>query len=169
MTPQEFSDFITVDLAPLDLELILVEGGGWTASDQHPSRPRYLAPRGVKRPVTSQLDILHPAREGWLSVNPPPFIEGKTLYLAVIGVKFQWFDPDTKTTMTNPEVERLFGRVARRLRKKKLEFSVIGTFVPTHKSAVYKSVGHSEGARAWLKNSGEWKQQGSENVIFTLP
>jgi hypothetical protein len=167
MTPQEFSDFISIDLAPLDLELILVEGGGWTSSDQHPSRPHYLAPRGVKRPVTSRLDILHPAREGWLCVTPP-FVEKKTLYLADISAKDQWIDLDTKTTTTNPEVLRLFGRVARRLRKK-LEFSVVGSSILTHKSVVYKSIGHSEGARAWLESSGEWKQQGNENAIFNPP
>ena len=167
MTSQEFSDFVRVDLAPLDLELILVEGGGWTSRHHdHPSRPRYLAPRGVERPVTSRLDLIWPAREGWLSVTPP-FVEGTTLYLADISAKDEWIDLDTKSTTTNPEVLRLFGRVARRLRKK-LEFSVVGSSLLTHKSVVYKSIGHSDGARAWLKTSGQWKQQGNETAIFTL-
>ena len=168
MTPQEFSEFVSVDLAPLDLELFVVEGDGWTANKQHPSRPHYLAPRGVERPVTSRLDILHPAREGWISVNPLPFVEQTTLYLAVLAAKDEWLDLETKTTTANPEVLRLFGRVARRLRKK-LEFSVLGSSLSTHKSFVYKSMGHSEGARAWLMNSGEWKQQGNKDVIFSLP
>ena len=90
------------------------------------------------------------------------------LYLAVIAVRSQWIDLETETTMTNPEVLRLFGQVARRLRKR-LEFSVVGYSLSTHKSAVYKSIGHSEGARTWLKNSGEWRQQGVENVGFGLP
>ncbi|MEO8033024.1 MAG: hypothetical protein ABI837_01220 [Acidobacteriota bacterium] len=168
MMPQEFFDFVSVDLAPLDLELILAKGSGWNSTDQHPRRPHYLAPRGGNRPVTSRLEILHPAREGWVSVNPPPVIEGKTLYLAVIAVRSQWIDLETETSMTNPEVLRLFGQVARRLRKR-LEFSVVGYSLSTYKSAVYKSIGHSEGARTWLKNAGEWRQQGVGNVGFGLP
>jgi len=167
MTPQEFSEFVSVDLAPLNLELIQVEGDGWSANNPRPSQARFLALRGVKRPITSRFDILHPAREGWLTVNFP-FAEGETLYLADIGAKDQCLDLDTKTVTTYPEVLRLFGRVARRLRKK-LEFSVVGSSLSTHKSVVYKSIGHSEGARAWLRNSGEWKQQGNKDTIFTLP
>jgi hypothetical protein len=168
MTPQEFSEFICVDLAPLDLELFVVEGDGWTASNQHPRRPHYLAPRGVERPVTSRLDILHPAREGWICVNPRPFVEGTTLYLAVLAAKDQWLDLDTKTTAANPEVLRLFGQVARKLRKR-LIFSVVGFSLSSHESGVYKSIGHSEGARVWLENSGSWRQYGNINVGFKLP
>ena len=67
-----------------------------------------------------------------------------------------------------PELERLFGRVARRLRKR-LEFSVMVSSLSTHESAIYKSIGHSEGARAWLKNSGKWRQEGVENIGYDLP
>jgi hypothetical protein len=167
MTPQEFSEFVSVDLAPLNLELIQVEGDGWSASDPRLSRTRYLAPRGGERPVTTRFDILHPAQQGWVSVNLP-FVEGTTLYVADIGIKFQWFDPATETTTTNHELERLFGQIARRLRKK-LKFPVVGFSLSTHKSAVYKSLGYSQGARAWLENSGEWRQEGSKNVGFKLP
>ena len=168
MTPQEFSEFVSVDLAPLDLELFVVEGDGWTASNQHPCRTHYLAPRGAERPVTSRLDILHPAREGWICVNPRPFVEGTTLYLAVLAAKDQWLDLATMTAATNPEVLQLFGRVARKLRKR-LKFSVVGFGLSTHNSSVYRSIGHSEGARAWLESSGEWRQYGNIGVGFKLP
>jgi hypothetical protein len=167
MMPQEFSEFVTVDLAPLDLELIQVEGDGWSASNPRPSRSRFLATRGVERPVTSRFDILHPAREGWLTVNLP-FIERKTLYMADIGAKDGWLDLATKTTTVNPEVLRLCEQVIRKLRKR-LKFSVMSFSLSTHESSLYRPIGHSEGARDWLRNAGEWRQEGVENIGFKLP
>lgn len=167
MTPQEFSDFVSVDLAPLNLELIQVEGDGWSASDPHPSRPHYLALRGGERPVTTRLDIIHGARRGWVCVHLP-FVEGTTLYMADIGIKFQWFDPATGTTTTNHELVRLFGQIARRLRKR-LTFLIAISSLATHASSIDKSVGYSQGARAWLENSGKWRQEGVQNTEFTLP
>ena len=167
MTPQEFSEFVSVDLAPLNLELIEVEGDGWCASDPRPNRTRYLALRGGERPVTTRFDIIHGARRGWVSVNLP-FVEGTTLYMADIGIKFQWFDAATGTTTTNHELVRLFGQIARRLRKK-LTFSIAVSSLLTHKSSIYKSVGYSKGARAWLENAGKWRQEGVKNIGYDLP
>jgi hypothetical protein len=166
MTPQEFSEFVSVDLAPLNLELIQVEGDGWSAGDPRRST-RYLAPRGGERPVTTRLDIIHGARHGWVCVNLP-FVEGTTLYMADIGIKFQWFDPATGTTTTNHELVRLFGQIARRLRKR-LTFSIAVSSLVTHSSSIRKSVGYSQGARAWLENSGKWRQEGVQNIGYDLP
>lgn len=174
MIPQEFFDFVRVDLDPLNLELIQVEGDGWSASNQRPSRSRYLALRGVERPVTTRFDILHPGREGWVCVYLP-VIEGKTLYMADISVRPWWSDPATGARTANPELERLFGQVARKLRKK-LEFSVVVSSLSTHEGAVhksngsvYRSIGYSKDARSWLENGGEWKKEGCENIGYDLP
>lgn len=167
MTPQEFSEFVSVDLAPLNLELIQVEGDGWSASNPRPSHSRFLATRGVERPVTSRFDILQPARDGWLTVNLP-FVERKTLYMADIGAKDSWLDLATKTTTVNPEVLRICERVIRKLRKR-LKYGAIVSSIVTNKGHVDKTIGHSEGARAWLENAGEWQQEGSRNIRFYLP
>ena len=165
MTLQEFFDFVRVDLAPMDLELIRAKDGVWTLADQdHPHRPSYLAPHGGERPAAVGV---RSGREGWIAATPP-IVAGTTLYIADISVRPWWMDPKTGVKTAMPELERLFGRVARKLRKR-LEFSVMVSSLSTHESSVYKSIGHSEGARAWLKNSGKWRQEGVENIGYDLP
>ena len=62
MTPQELSEFVSVDLTPLGLELIRAEAGAWTLADpDHPHRPSFLAPRGGERPSAV---ALRSGREG---------------------------------------------------------------------------------------------------------
>jgi hypothetical protein len=172
MTPQEFSEFVGIDLAPLNLELIRAKAGVWTLADpDHPHEPSFLAPRGGERP--SAVGILS-GREGWVLVIPP-IVAGKTLYMADISARPWWSDPSTGARTAMPELERLFGQVVRKLLKK-LQFSVMVSSLSTHNGtirksngAVYKSIGHSEGARAWLRSSGEWRKEGSRNIGYDLP
>jgi hypothetical protein len=158
MMPEELSEFLRTDLASMALEMI---------NSPDVAEPIYrlafIAPRGTQ-PLPS--DLVLPARDGWLVLTPPTVTEGK-LYLAEIAGKSEWDDPDTNFTTSNPDVERLFRRVARRLRPR-LTFSVRATNVVTGKSAIYKTIGYSEGARRWLEESGEWMQEGVNNVRYDL-
>ena len=102
-------------------------------------------------------------------------IAKRTLYSADISVRPWWSDPGTGVRTAIPELERLFGRVARKLRKR-LEFSVVVFSLSANEGAVHKSnsvvdksIGYSKGARTWLENSGKWRQEGVKNVGYDLP
>jgi hypothetical protein len=159
MMPAEFAEFAESVLPALELEVI----GGIEGPGAPPKRrPRYIGPRGV---TSAAAGDVRPAREGWL-IATLPSLEGEKLYLAEIAAKTDWDDPTTNLTTENPTVLRLFERVARPLRRK-LVFPVTATNELTGKSEDYKAIGYSEGARRWLDDRGQWRQEGVKNIRFS--
>ena len=96
-----------------------------------------------------------------------PAVEGNKLYLSEIAGKSDWSNPATKMTTSNPEVHRLYGRVANYL-KQVLSFTVTATNEVTGKSGRYNDIGYTEGARNWLKNAGEWRQEAVRNILYDV-
>lgn len=160
MMPAEFADFVESVLPALELEVV---GGGRGPGGTPKRRPVFIGPRGTAEPAAD--DDIRPAREGWL-IATLPSLEGEQLYLAEIAAKSEWCDPTTSITQENPTVLRLFGRVARALRRK-LTFPVTATNELTSKSEDYKTIGYSEGARRWLDERGQWRQEGVKNIRFS--
>jgi hypothetical protein len=120
----------------------------------------------LRAPSVFPTGDVRPAREGWL-IATLPSLEGEKLYLAEIAAKTDWNDPTTSITRENPTVLPLFGQVARPLRRK-LAFPVTATNELTGKSEDYEAIGYSEGARRWLDERGQWRQEGVKNIRFSV-
>ena len=164
MTPSEFQGFVTEVRADLNLDVVDAGMRKWVAGMAGvPRHPLFIVPGGSHRP--SGHSIL-PARDGWL-VATAPTVDGRALYLAEVAGKEDWIDAAAKVTRTNPEVGRLFRRVALRL-KRMVTFSVLATNEITGKSALYRDIGYSDGARRWLAENGGWRQEGVANIRFSL-
>ena len=119
------------------------------------------------KPDMSKVDAADfaPAQLGWLQVDLPKE-DGTRLYLSELTVKTDWFDRYTNKIMENHQLEKLFSKIRREL-KKDLKSPIWAKNIKTQGVSCYKDMAYSEAVEDWEKKGGELLQQGVENVRFS--
>lgn len=172
MTPREFVDFVATDVLARGLSVYLqdrarvrkgqlreVEGACFDRTFRV-----YLGEHDAPRRLTP-MESFAPAEFGWIEVTPP-YQDGSTLELAVLGSKWRWPDLITGEMRENRDAKRLFSSVKRQLQQRLKFGQVFITHVTKPGSRVVKDIGYSPGTLNWLRGGGELMQRGVMNTRF---
>jgi hypothetical protein len=83
-----------------------------------------------------------------------PREQDNVLFMSEISVKTDWFDRKNGTTFDNPEVLKLYNKVASRFRRN-IVFPVVGENIVLGGKALYRSIGYTPSAKAFADQGGE--------------
>ena len=107
---------------------------------------------------------LAPAPLGWVQFDLPKVNDGQ-LFIGTLSAKSDWLNPMTKKVEEFPNVLELFKAVAKEF-KRCLSFPVWAWDVNTRKSNSYTTIGFTSGAKEFVEQGGQLRQEGVENVMF---
>ena len=146
--------------------LVLAEPPGTlTMPDSAPAERLYLT---TDQPELERLDPdrLRPGEWGWVQVDVPA-VEGRTLLLADVAAKSDWYDPDERQVYENPASLALFRRIVAPIRRQLKRPVWARNVVYGGASYACGDLGYSDGAAHWEVSGGELKQRAVENVRFS--
>lgn len=177
MLPDECSTMLFAAARQFQLEIWLI-GSGVTDQiervTEHPSRwlsndrPAYWIGLSASRGDLEDrfCGTRQPAMWGWLTAEVPR-TQGATLYLGSIGGRSDWIDPVSSEIRENKDVLHIFRQVAAFL-KQQLSHPAYLIDLHTGQKEPCKGVWYSEGAKAWLRDGGELRQEGVQFTKFTI-